>query len=72
MISADGLPAALARLDTGETPPQVTLRADRTLEYGRVMGVMGELNRAGFNSISLVTSGAVPPAPVTGGSVSAP
>ncbi len=37
--------------------PQVTLRADQTLQYGRVMAVMGELNRAGFNAISLVTSG---------------
>lgn len=37
-------------------PPLVTLRADRGLDYGAVMGVMGELNRAGFNSISLVTS----------------
>jgi biopolymer transport protein TolR len=36
-------------------PPLVTLRADKGLDYGRVMGVMGELNRAGFNSISLVT-----------------
>jgi len=39
------------------TPPKITLRADRTLDYGRVMAVMGELNRAGFNAISLVTSG---------------
>ena len=38
-------------------PPLVTLRADRALDYGRVIAVMGELNRAGFNSISLVTSG---------------
>ena len=35
--------------------PLVTLRADRALDYGRVIGVMGELNRAGFTSISLVT-----------------
>ena len=41
-------------------PPQVILRADRTLDYGRVMAVMGELNRAGFNAISLVTTGSVP------------
>ncbi len=40
-------------------PPQVTLRADKALDYGRVMSVMGELNRAGFNSIALVTSGSV-------------
>ncbi|NVD45787.1 ExbD/TolR family protein [Qipengyuania atrilutea] len=41
--------------------PDITLRADRTLPYGNVMAVMGELNRAGFNSISLVTSGSVTP-----------
>jgi biopolymer transport protein TolR len=35
--------------------PLVVLRADKALDYGRVIGVMGELNRAGFTSISLVT-----------------
>jgi biopolymer transport protein TolR len=35
--------------------PLVTLRADKALDYGTIMGVMGELNRAGFSSISLVT-----------------
>ena len=40
--------------------PQVVLRADRGLDYGRVMAVMGELNRAGFTAISLVTTGSVP------------
>jgi biopolymer transport protein TolR len=40
-------------------PPQVTLRADRGLDYGRVMAVMGELNHAGFNAIALVTNGSV-------------
>lgn len=38
--------------------PLITLRADRALDYGRVMAVMGELNRAGCNSVSLVTSSA--------------
>ena len=37
--------------------PLITLRADRGLDYGRVMAVMGELNRAGCNSGSLVTHG---------------
>lgn len=41
------------------TVPDITLRADTTLPYGRVVAVMGELNRAGLNSISLVTSGSV-------------
>lgn len=44
--------AAAAR---GAEPPQVYLRADRALDYGRVMRVMGELNRAGLNRVSLVT-----------------
>jgi biopolymer transport protein TolR len=35
-------------------PPLVNLRADTTLNYGRVMEVLGELNHAGFNAISLV------------------
>lgn len=41
---------------TADKKPLVTLRADRSLEYARVMAVMGELNNAGFNSISLVTN----------------
>ena len=48
--------------------PLITLRADRALDYGRVMAVMGELNRAGCNSVSLVTSSSG----VTGGSSRAP
>ncbi|WP_374408259.1 ExbD/TolR family protein [Pelagerythrobacter sp.] len=54
------LPERLANAgcDVGEGR-QITLRADRTLDYGRVMGVMGELNRAGCNRISLVTHGSV-------------
>jgi len=43
----------------GAKPPLVTLRADRALPYGEVMQVMGELNRAGFNTISLVTNSSV-------------
>ena len=39
--------------------PLVSLRADKALDYGRVMDVMGELNRAGFTSISLVTNSGV-------------
>ncbi|MDE2596477.1 MAG: biopolymer transporter ExbD [Sphingomonadales bacterium] len=67
-LSPGELPDRLAALprDGEGKPPLVTLRADKALDYGSVMGVMGELNRAGFNAISLVTSvGAAPPV-VTG------
>ncbi|WP_226017233.1 biopolymer transporter ExbD [Novosphingobium sp. FKTRR1] len=49
----------LANVPKGDHPPLVTLRADRGLDYGRVVEVMGELNAAGFKSISLVTNGSV-------------
>ena len=54
------LPSILAgrRSAGGAEGPQVFLRADRQLDYGRVMRVMGELNRAGLNRVSLVTTGA--------------
>jgi biopolymer transport protein TolR len=74
-MSLAELPNALETLPTGPDgkPPLVTLRADKVLDYGAVMAVMGELNRAGFNAITLVTnaSGEVPaaqPEPVSDGS----
>jgi biopolymer transport protein TolR len=59
-VPEGGFADAMTRVDCGtEDGPLVTLRADRVLDYGRVMAVMGELNRAGCNSISLVTQGSV-------------
>ena len=57
VVERGSFPDALDSLDPGSggDKPLVTLRADRSLDYGRVMAVMGELNRAGFTSISLVT-----------------
>jgi biopolymer transport protein TolR len=56
-VAVGQLPAAVARLDCGSAAaPLITLRADRALDYGRVMAVMGELNRAGCSAISLVTN----------------
>ena len=42
--------------DDPEKTPRVFLRADRGLDYGRVMRVMGELNRAGLNRVALVST----------------
>ncbi|MBE5074684.1 biopolymer transporter ExbD [Erythrobacteraceae bacterium E2-1 Yellow Sea] len=62
-VPVGGLPDALATIDQGggANGPVIVLRGDRSLDYGRVMAVMGELNRAGFNSISLVTNSSVTP-----------
>jgi len=57
-VPMDDLADRLSAFEPGNDGrlPLVTLRADKALDYGRVMGVMGELNRAGFTSISLVTT----------------
>ncbi len=58
-VPAADLPDLLTRLAArgGEKPPQIFLRADKALDYGRVMRVMGELNRAGLNRVALVAVG---------------
>ena len=58
-VPAGTLPQALAARTREGEPPLIVLRGDRSLDYGRVMRVMGELGRAGFTSISLVTDGSV-------------
>lgn len=60
-VGDGAFPDALARINRradGELPI-VVFRGDKDLDYGRTMAVLGELNRAGFTSISLVTSGSV-------------
>jgi biopolymer transport protein TolR len=42
----------------GEGGPRIFLRADRGLDYGRVMRVMGEINRAGLRKVALVSTAA--------------
>ena len=53
------LPAALARIAAEPAPAEgrrIYLRADRGLDYGRVMQVMGEINRAGLRRVALVST----------------
>ena len=64
-VTPSELPARLSELaaaQDADNPKQIMLRGDTTISYGQMMRVMGELNRAGLNSVSLVTN------PVTGGS----
>ena len=58
---------AIAAKQNPEDPRQINLRGDRDISYGRMMLVMGELNRAGLNKVSMVTTTATSP-PVTAGS----
>ncbi|HJS41028.1 MAG TPA: ExbD/TolR family protein [Sphingomicrobium sp.] len=59
-VTDNQLPARLAAIAAEPAPPEgrrIYLRADRSLDYGRVMRVMGELNRAGLNRVALVSVG---------------
>lgn len=62
-VDSATLPDKLAEIASpgpdGEDGPGVLLRADRTLDYGSVMTVMGEINRAGVTRVQLVTTGSV-------------
>jgi biopolymer transport protein TolR len=59
-VSDAALAQQLAAIAAAPAPPEgrrIYLRADRGLDYGRVMRVMGELNRAGLNRVALVSVG---------------
>ena len=59
-VTEAALPQQLAAIAAQPAPPEgrrIYLRADRAIDYGRVMRVMGELNRAGLNRVALVSVG---------------
>ncbi len=61
-IAPDTLAAKLAAIHTARADdPRVYVRAARTLDYGRVMTVVGEVSAAGFKKVALVSAPA--PAP---------
>lgn len=74
-VSDADLPGRLAEIVSANAgkaePQQIFLRADTGLDYGRVMRVMGELNRAGLNKVALVSTGGSDDA-VSGGSEKGP
>ena len=59
-VAPSELPARLEEIAGAQDaakPRQVMLRGDTSISYGQMMRVMGELNRVGLNSVSLVTTG---------------
>ena len=63
-VTAAALPQKLVAIAAQPEPPEgrrIYLRADRKLDYGAVMQVMGELNRAGLNRVAMVSVGGETP-----------
>jgi biopolymer transport protein TolR len=48
-----------ARSSAGDEP-RVYVRADRSLDYGRVMEIVGEVSAAGFRKVALVSDSRAP------------
>lgn len=53
-ISTDALPGALETATKGNRDERIFLRADRTVDYGTLMGVMDKLRAAGYIKVALV------------------
>ncbi|ARW16849.1 TonB system transport protein ExbD [Komagataeibacter europaeus] len=53
-ISADALPGALETATKGNKDERIFLRADKTVDYGTLMGVMDKLRSAGYLKVALV------------------
>ena len=55
-VPAAGLGAKLAAIrGARRDEPRVYVRADRRLDYGRVMEIVGEVSAAGFRKVALVS-----------------
>jgi biopolymer transport protein TolR len=57
LVAPEELGASLDQIKAAsseEAGPRVQLRADQALNYGQVVAVMGELNRAGLRRLALV------------------
>ncbi|MCQ9155392.1 TonB system transport protein ExbD [Acidomonas methanolica] len=67
-VTMGGLASALAVATKGNKDERIFLRADKTVEYGALMGVMDKLRAAGYLRIALVNlqgeaEGSAGPAP---------
>ena len=59
-VAPDALRAQLAALAQGDPARIVYVRGDRTLEYGKLMDLLGLVNAAGFAKVSLIAEAAKP------------
>lgn len=54
-IKINSLPAKLLEITNNNLNRKIYVRADKDLDYGRVMKVVRIINNAGFNQVSLAT-----------------
>ncbi|MFV0301661.1 MAG: TonB system transport protein ExbD [Paracoccus sp. (in: a-proteobacteria)] len=65
VVAPGALAPALARATGGDTGTRLFLRADQTVAYGELMGVMNRLRESGYLKIALVGLDQVGTSPAT-------
>jgi biopolymer transport protein TolR len=60
-VGADDLSAKMLAISKGNIERRVFVRADQSINYGRVMEVMGLINAAGYTKVALVARDTGPP-----------
>lgn len=55
-VPLDKLAARLSAITGANPDTRIYVRGDRSIEYGRIMEVMGSVGRAGFKKVSLVAN----------------
>jgi biopolymer transport protein TolR len=54
-VELKNLIARLSAITENKADTRIYVRGDRTIDYGRVMEVMGRINNAGFSRVALIT-----------------
>lgn len=54
LIPLENLSARLAAVTGANPDTRIYVRGDRTIDYGKVMEVMGKISAAGYNKVSLL------------------
>jgi len=54
-VEEERLPIMLQTITESNPDRRIYVRADQSLDYGRVMTILGSLNRAGLKKVALIT-----------------
>ena len=54
-VELENLIPRLIAITENKADTRIYIRGDRTIDYGRVMAVMGRINRAGYTRVALIS-----------------
>ena len=55
IVPLDKLQEKLTAITGQKRDTRIFVRGDKTVDYGKIMQVVGEINAAGFNKVALIT-----------------